>query len=88
MAQKDNPFLMDAEFQCAKCNSVIGIRVQLAIVKSTGIEVACEHCEARYLVTEAGAIPTDKHISGTVHSGYFAWDESITKEPLMEETTE
>lgn len=85
MTTKKNEFLMDADFQCIGCGSILGVRVSLPAVKATGVEVTCRHCQARYLVTESGAVPTDGHISGGVPHGHFAWDESITHEPLKGE---
>lgn len=86
MAQKRNEFIMDAEFRCQKCASIIGVRVPLASVKATGHEVECRHCEARYLVTEEGATPVDKaHLSGTVHHGHLAWDPSHTHDEMSTE---
>lgn len=82
MGSKKNEFLLDADFRCQKCASIIGVRVALASVKATGHEVTCRVCKARYLVTEEGATPVDKrHISGTVHSGYLAWDPGKTHTP-------
>lgn len=53
-------FLLDADFPCSGCGSVIGVKVYLAVVKSTGAEVTCKHCGARFLVTEEGAVPIPK----------------------------
>lgn len=82
MAQKKNEFLLDAEFRCQGCASIIGVRVPLAAVKSTGWEVTCGNCRRTYLVTEEGAVPTDgKPISGSIHHGHLAWDKNTTHTP-------
>ena len=71
----DQVWLFDGAFVCHGCGSTIELKIALAIIKSTGAEVTCKHCECRYLVTEEGAVPTDGCVSGTNNKGELAWEE-------------
>lgn len=70
-------WLFDGAFVCEQCGSTIELKIALAIVKSTGAEVTCKHCDARYLVTEEGAVPTSGYVSGKLNmrDNKYAWEE-------------
>lgn len=57
---KRNIVWFDAEFGCL-CGSLIGVRVNLAIVESrTGAHVTCRHCARTYAIRPHGAEPLSK----------------------------
>lgn len=58
-----SPNRFRAEFQCAKCGSIIGVRTWTAVIEGPGLQIACAHCRQQYLVTSDGAAPVTPGVS-------------------------
>lgn len=58
-----SPNRFRADFNCAKCGSLLSVRTWTAVVEGPGMEFGCRHCKQVYLITKEGAAPITKGVS-------------------------